>query len=46
MDIKEQHDRKKMFILLNTKTHIKNMSQHYWIVHFSSLIMFHFAQTI
>ena len=35
-----------MFILSNTKTHIKNKSQNYWIVHFSSLIMFYFAQTI
>ena len=37
---------KKMFISSKTRKHIKNMSQHYWIVHFSSLIMFHFTQTI
>jgi len=47
MDIKEQHDRKKnVHIVKHQDIHKKNMFQHYWIVHFSSLIMFHFAQTI
>jgi len=47
MHIREQHDRtKNVLIVKHQDTQKKHLSQHYWIVHFSSLIMFHFAQTI